>query len=76
MCVCICTCAADAPWCGHCKRLAPVLEDIASRPEAMGTAKIGKVDCTSEKALCSRFDVKSFPTLKVMHEGQVELLCT
>lgn len=60
-----------APWCGHCKRLAPILDDIVSRPEAVGDAKIAKVDCTVEKALCDRFEVRGFPALKLIHEGNV-----
>ena len=59
-----------APWCGHCKRLAPILDDIVSGSKALGDAKIAKVDCTVEKSLCTRFDVHGFPTLLVMHEGQ------
>jgi thiol-disulfide isomerase/thioredoxin len=66
-----CTPFADAPWCGHCKRLAPVLEDIAERPEATGAFKIGKVDCTTEKNVCSKYGVNGFPTLKVFYSGKV-----
>ena len=60
-----------APWCGHCKRLAPILEDIASRPEALGDAQIAKVDCTVEKALCTRFEVRGFPSVQLLKDGHV-----
>ena len=60
-----------APWCGHCKRLAPILEEMAADEAAMGAAKIGKVDCTVEKALCTHFDVHGFPTLKMFHEDHM-----
>ena len=59
---------ADAPWCGHCKRLAPILEEIATRSTAEGL-RFGKVDCTTEKSVCTRYKANSFPTLKIFHEG-------
>jgi protein disulfide-isomerase-like protein len=51
-----------APWCGHCKRLAPVLDEVA--PKVAGQMAIGKIDCTVEKQLCKEYNVKSYPTLK------------
>eukprot|EP00586_Coscinodiscus_wailesii_P003666 CAMPEP_0172488576 /NCGR_PEP_ID=MMETSP1066-20121228/18170_1 /TAXON_ID=671091 /ORGANISM="Coscinodiscus wailesii, Strain CCMP2513" /LENGTH=451 /DNA_ID=CAMNT_0013255889 /DNA_START=169 /DNA_END=1524 /DNA_ORIENTATION=+ len=57
-----------APWCGHCKKLAPVLDKVA--PHIKGKMAIGKVDCTTEKSLCSRFEVKSFPTMKFARDGE------
>jgi protein disulfide-isomerase A6 len=50
-----------APWCGHCRQLAPVFEEAAQ--EAGTKMHFGKVDCDDEKELQRRFDVKSFPTL-------------
>lgn len=52
-----------APWCGHCKSLAPNFAKAATALK--GTAKLASVDCTVEKDLCSRFGVQGFPTLKV-----------
>jgi len=52
-----------APWCGHCKKLAPDWEKLAEDWEGHEHGLIAEVDCTSEgKALCQ--DVKGFPTLK------------
>jgi len=51
-----------APWCGHCKRLAPVLDELATELMEPNT-RIGKVDCTVESALKSRYDVSGYPTL-------------
>jgi len=53
-----------APWCGHCKKLAPEFKSAAK--ELIGTAKLGAVDCDVEenKPLCSKYGVKGFPTLK------------
>lgn len=56
-----------APWCGHCKTLAPVLDAVA--PFLAGKMALGKVDCTSEKPLCNRFNVKGYPTLKYYRDG-------
>merc|ERR1719409_272112 len=56
-----------APWCGHCKRLAPILEKVAEATEP-SVARLGKIDCTTEKPLCSRYGVQGFPTLKLLHE--------
>jgi protein disulfide-isomerase A6 len=54
-----------APWCGHCKNLAPVYEELAQNfAFAAGKVNIGKVDADEHKELGRRFDVKGFPTLK------------
>jgi len=55
-----------APWCGHCKSLAPEFEKAAQvihADAALGT-KLGKVDATVEKDLATKYGVKGFPTLK------------
>jgi len=56
-----------APWCGHCKRMAPVLDKVA--PKISDKMKIGKVDCTVHKDLCKRFGVRGYPTLKFHRSG-------
>ena len=45
-----------APWCSHCKKLAPVLEEVAV--ETTGRMAIGKIDCDKEKELCKEFNIK------------------
>lgn len=54
-----------APWCGHCKTLAPVYEELALAFEhAKDKVQIAKVDADSERELGKRFGVQGFPTLK------------
>jgi protein disulfide-isomerase-like protein len=55
-----------APWCGHCKRLAPVWDELAEDFASSKTVLIADVDCTKDnsKDLCSKFGVKGYPTIK------------
>lgn len=54
-----------APWCGHCKRLAPTWDDLAMEVNvAGGKVKVGKVDCTLETSFCSEHGVRGYPTIK------------
>jgi len=54
-----------APWCGHCKNLAPVYEELAQAFEhAADKVSIAKVDADAEKSLGKRFGIQGFPTIK------------
>ena len=54
-----------APWCGHCQKLAPILEQLADKfAFAKGKVSIAKVDADENKDLGRRFGVQGFPTLK------------
>ena len=55
--------------CGHCKRMAPVLDRVA--PKLQGIMAIGKIDCTVHKPLCNKFKVRGFPSLKYSMDGEV-----
>ena len=48
-------------WCGHCKHLAPVWEQLASQTK--NKINIGSVDCTVHKNTCKKFNVQGYPTL-------------
>ena len=58
-----------APWCGHCKSLAPKFSAAARKLE--GEVAVGKVDATSEQALMARFPVKGYPTIFFIKETSV-----
>eukprot|EP00282_Hemiselmis_andersenii_P008385 CAMPEP_0114140228 /NCGR_PEP_ID=MMETSP0043_2-20121206/17267_1 /TAXON_ID=464988 /ORGANISM="Hemiselmis andersenii, Strain CCMP644" /LENGTH=423 /DNA_ID=CAMNT_0001234297 /DNA_START=59 /DNA_END=1329 /DNA_ORIENTATION=- len=52
-----------APWCGHCKALAPEWEKLASAISP--TVRVGSVDADKHKELGGQYDVRGFPTIKV-----------
>eukprot|EP01060_Flectonema_neradi_P026838 TRINITY_DN3626_c1_g1_i2.p1 TRINITY_DN3626_c1_g1~~TRINITY_DN3626_c1_g1_i2.p1 ORF type:complete len:458 (+),score=106.65 TRINITY_DN3626_c1_g1_i2:57-1430(+) len=58
-----------APWCGHCKKLAPEWDKAAT--ELLGTATLVKVDATIEKGLADKYDIEGYPTIKVFIDGKI-----
>lgn len=62
-----------APWCGHCKKLAPEFDSASAVLKANDPpVALVKVDCTAEgKDVCSKYEVSGFPTLKAFKHGEV-----
>lgn len=58
-----------ATWCGPCRMIAPIVEEIAE--ECADTVKVGKVDVDESPELAAAFGVSSIPTLVVFRDGQV-----
>ncbi|MBP3481411.1 MAG: thioredoxin [Clostridia bacterium] len=58
-----------ADWCGPCRMLAPVVEDIAREYE--GSVKVGKINVDEESELAAAFRVASIPTVVVIKDGKV-----
>jgi len=59
-----------APWCGHCQRLAPTWDELASALEYDESVSISKIDCTLYRPICSQFEVKGYPTLLWIVDGK------
>jgi thioredoxin 1 len=57
-----------AEWCGPCKMIAPVLEEIAS--EQAGKVRVAKLNVDDNPGIARKFDVMSIPTLIVFKDGQ------
>ena len=57
-----------APWCGPCRMVSPVVDEIASE---RGAIKVGKVNVDEQPELAAQFGVMSIPTLVVMKGGKV-----
>ena len=57
-----------APWCGPCRMVVPIVEEIAQEREDI---KVGKVNIDEEPELARQFRVMSIPTLVVMKDGKI-----
>ncbi len=58
-----------ASWCGPCKMVGPIVEEIAN--ETINLARVGKVNVDEEQELAQEFQVMSIPTLVVIKDGKV-----
>jgi len=62
-----------APWCGHCKNLAPHYEVAATALKANDPpVALIKVDCTVETKVCGKYGVSGYPTLKIFKAGEMQ----
>ncbi|MBA3608602.1 MAG: thioredoxin [Chthoniobacterales bacterium] len=58
-----------AEWCGPCKMIAPILDEIAK--EKAGSVKVGKVNVDQNQSLSARFNIRAIPTLLLFKDGQL-----
>lgn len=59
-----------ATWCGPCRQIAPIVEDLADEFE--GRAKVGKVDVDENPQIAQQYGVRSIPTLLFFKDGEVQ----
>jgi thioredoxin len=59
---------AWAPWCGPCRMIAPVIDEIAS--DMAGRVRVAKLNVDDNPRTAARFDLRSIPTLLVLKGGQ------
>ena len=60
---------AWAPWCGPCRMIAPVIDQLAA--ESQGRYKISKLNVDENPLIASRYQIASIPTLLIFKEGQL-----
>ena len=58
-----------AAWCGPCKALAPIIDELAA--DFDGRAKVGKVDTDANREVSVRFSVSAIPTVILFHKGEI-----
>lgn len=58
-----------AEWCGPCKMIAPLLDELAD--EYDGKVKIGKVNIDEQQALATKYGIRAIPTLLIINKGEV-----
>jgi len=63
-----------APWCGHCKKLAPIYDELAESFKEDEQIVIAKMDTTTNDVTSDRFDIKGFPTLYFYQAGTDTLM--
>ena len=58
-----------APWCGPCRMIAPMVEELAA--ENQGSARIGKINIDDNPSAAQNYGVSSIPTLMIFKDGDV-----
>lgn len=58
-----------ATWCGPCRMVAPIVEEIAQ--DYAGTVKVGKVNVDEQPQLAMAYDIESIPTIMIFKDGKV-----
>ena len=62
-----------APWCGHCKKVKPIWEDLAKDlgKETIKSASVAMVDCDENDSTCMRFGIRGYPTILYFRHGKM-----
>lgn len=58
-----------ATWCGPCRRVSPIIDELAEK--YAGRVNIGKCDVDAEEGLAARFGVRSIPTIVFLKDGKI-----
>ena len=58
-----------AQWCGPCRAIAPIIEELAD--EYAGTVQVGKVDVDTNQELAMQYSIRSIPTILILKNGDV-----
>jgi len=58
-----------ATWCGPCRMVAPIVDEVAKEYE--GKLKVGKVDVDQNSKIATQFGIMSIPTIMIFNKGQV-----
>ncbi|XP_073056513.1 protein disulfide isomerase-like 5-1 [Primulina eburnea] len=58
------------PWCKHCKNLGTLWEDLGKEMEGEDEIEIGEVNCGTNKPVCAKVDIHSYPTFKLFYNGE------
>lgn len=58
-----------APWCGPCKMVAPIIDEIATENE--GKLVVGKINVDENDILASQYEIMSIPTICLFHHGKM-----
>lgn len=59
-----------ADWCGPCKMMAPIVEDLAKKYD--GKVKVGKCNIDEENGIAARYRIMSIPTMMVFKDGEIK----
>lgn len=58
-----------APWCGPCRMVGPIIEEVASDME--GKVRVGKLNVDEENAVAGKYGIMSIPTVMIFKDGEV-----